>query len=86
MQVKLENVQITSYQIGVLDTGTDSKDSFVFAPQTPPTGDGDVDGRDFLMWQRGTASGEPAAGDPNLLLPAVTDPSLLLPYTDFYIA
>ena len=96
MPVKLENVQITSYQIGVLD-GADTKDadSFVFQPPTQPNG-GDTDGRDFLVWQRsmgdtgganfGFADGSvrtlDTQEDPNLLLPA-TDPKLLLPYSDF---
>ena len=83
MPVKLENVQITSYQIGVLDINA-STDVFVFQPQGPLP---DTDGRDFLIWQRqsGTADSEPAVSDPNLLLPAVTEPNLLLPYTDFHI-
>jgi hypothetical protein len=77
----LENVQITSYQLGVLDASTDA---FAFQPQGSPS---DTDGRDFLLWRKhdGTADREPVESDPNLLLPAVTDPGLLLPYTDFHI-
>jgi hypothetical protein len=83
MRVELENVQITSYQLGVLDNNA-STDAFVFQPQGSL---GDTDGRDFLLWRKhgGTADSEPAASDPSLLLPAVTDPGLLLPYTDFHI-
>ena len=65
MPVKLENVQITSYQIGVLDNGTDGDDKFVFASQTSmPNGDGDVDGRDFLLWQRSLGPAGSEAHDP----------------------
>ncbi len=42
-------------------------------PKGDPLGDGDVDGRDFLVWQRGYAT------DDGLLLPAVQDDGLLLP-------
>ena len=52
-----------------------------------PSG-GDVDGRDFLLWQRGGNQSDvddglllPAVQDDGLLLPAVqTDNGLLLPY------
>jgi hypothetical protein len=46
--IELENVKITSYQLGVLDNNA--------------SGDGDVDGMDFLVWQRnvGTSGDKPA--------------------------
>jgi hypothetical protein len=70
MRVELENVQITSYQLGVLDT--DGRD-FLTWQRNYGTADSDPN---LLL---------PAVSDPNLLLPAVTDPNLLLPYTDFHI-
>jgi prepilin-type processing-associated H-X9-DG protein len=84
---KLENVQITSYQLGVLDNGTDGEATFVFAPQTSQSnGDGDVDGRDFLVWQRNSgASDHPGGanflfGDGSVrVLDGQDDPNLLLP-------
>ena len=87
MPVKLENVQITSYQLGVLDNNASTKDvdGFVFQTQALP-GDGDVDGRDFLMWQKSDgASGH--TGGANFVfcdgsvrtLDGQDDPNLLLP-------
>jgi hypothetical protein len=76
MPVKLENVQITSYQIGVLDNNA-STDVFVFPPQGSLP---DTDGRDFLLWRKhyGTAdidsigstdSPDPYGGDVGMIRP-----------------
>lgn len=89
MPIKLENVQITSYQLGTLDdnASADGDDSFVFEPQAPlPAGDGATDGRDFLTWQRGHAA-HGNTGGANFLfgdgsvrtLDGQDDPNLLLP-------
>ena len=55
-------------------------DGLAVDPNNPNT---DVDGRDFLAWQRGYATDDglllPAVQDDGLLLPAVQDDGLLLP-------
>ena len=79
-----------------IDDGADvlTGDTFDFVPQltseTAANNNGDVDGRDFLVWQRGNAT--PASGPVGedgglsgdqlavLSLPAVHDDGLLLPY------
>lgn len=92
MPVKLENVQITSYQLGVLDNNasaadTNGDETFVFSPQTSqPSGDGDVDGRDFLVWQRSSGASDHTGGANFLFCDGSVrtfdgedDPNLLLP-------
>src|SRR5687767_4953121 len=56
----LENVQITSYQLGVLDNN--ASDVFAFRPQGSLP---DTDGRDFLLWRKhdGMADREPVESD-----------------------
>ena len=83
MEFKLKEVLISGVQQD--GDGDDSSDGLAVDPNNPNT---EVDGRDFLIWQRGNTTpgpddnvvGLPAVQtDDGLLLPAVQDDGLLLP-------
>ena len=71
MTIRLSEIQIT--EVSDTTTGGQTFHDLAVDPNNPNT---EVDGRDFLVWQRGYAT------DDGLLLPAVQDDGLLLPAVD----